>query len=108
MDVIFLGIKSHAVCINKTTGDELWRTKLGTNWGSVTNVQLEGDTVIAYSNGVLYALSAASGNIKWKNKLKGLGHSYCIIAGKDSAQQAAVHYSASADGQRAAAAGGGS
>ena len=33
---LFIGIKGFAVCIEKNTGDEIWRTKLKADWGKIS------------------------------------------------------------------------
>ncbi|RMA80970.1 PQQ-binding-like beta-propeller repeat protein [Umboniibacter marinipuniceus] len=78
MNKLFLGIKSHVVCLDKRDGKELWRTKLKTS--TVTNVYYENDQVFAYAGGHLFCLSTLDGKIVWTNTLKGLGFSTCIIA----------------------------
>lgn len=78
MDKLFLGIKSHVVCINKNTGDKLWATKLKSS--TITNVYYENDKIFAYSGGHLFCLKASDGAIVWENTLKGFGYSTCIIA----------------------------
>lgn len=98
MDKLFLGIKSHVVCIHKRTGQELWRTKLRTS--SITNVYYENDFVYAYAGGHLFCINVYDGSIVWENQLKGLGYSTCIIA---SEQQSSAVVSAQVSAQQAAA-----
>ena len=99
MDKLFLGIKSHVVCIDKSSGHELWRSKLKTS--TITNVYYENDMVFAYAGGHLFCVNAYDGSIKWENTLKGLGYSTCIIASEHqnnaviSAQVAAQQVAAS-------------
>ncbi len=38
------------------------------------------DTVIAASNGKLYALDPLTGKLLWKDGLKGMGYSLCCLA----------------------------
>lgn len=96
MDKLFIGIQGHAVCLNKSSGEVLWKVKL--KGSSITNIYYTDGDVFAYANGHLFCLEAANGNIKWENSLKGLGYGPCIIASEhqssavitnqDSAQQA--------------------
>ena len=79
MEKIFLGIKGHVVCLNKHSGEEVWRTKLKIDWGKPTIV-LYSDDLFVYLSGTLYCLSPDSGDIKWKNGLKGLGSGSCVLA----------------------------
>lgn len=78
MDKLFLGIKSHVVCISKKNGEKIWQKKLKSS--TITNVYFEEDKVFAYSGGHLFCLAAADGNIVWENTLKGFGYGTCIIA----------------------------
>ena len=79
MDKLLLGIKGHAVCLSKKTGDKLWSTKLKSTSG-VTSIFVEDDSVFAYSSGHVFCLDLSNGKIKWENKLEGLGYGPCIIA----------------------------
>ncbi len=105
MNKIFLGIKGHAVCINKKTGKEVWRTKLKVNWGGVTNIHYDNNLIYVYVNGHLFCLDSESGSIKWGNDLPGLGHSYCIIASQHGSQQTAINAAASFEEAQGAASG---
>ncbi|WP_100642923.1 PQQ-binding-like beta-propeller repeat protein [Alteromonas facilis] len=85
MEKIFLGIKGHVVCLDKMTGNELWRTKLKIDWGKPTIVMFSEDLFV-YLGGTLYCLSTETGETRWENGLKGLGSGSCTIsiAGKQS------------------------
>lgn len=78
MSQLYLGINGHVVCINKKTGEEIWKTKLKSS--QLTNVCYEDGFVYAYSSGHLFCVNAQTGEIAWTNKLPGLGYGYCIIA----------------------------
>ena len=99
---LYLGIKGHVVCIRKKDGEEQWRTPL--KGRGFTNVVVEPDGVFAYSRGVLYALDAASGSVRWSNELPGLGYDACII-GSANQTPAALAAIKAAQAQAAAAAG---
>ena len=77
-DSLYLGIRGHVVRVRKRDGEELWRTKLKAS--SYVNVVVEPDGVYAYTNGILYALDALNGTIRWQNDLPRLGYSHAIIA----------------------------
>ena len=100
---LYLGIKGHVVCVRKEDGKELWRTHL--KGSGFTNVVVEPDGLFAYTRGVLYALDADSGNIRWSNELPRLGFDTCIIA---SANQTPVAVAAIKAAQAQAAATSGS
>jgi len=78
MEHLYLGINGNVVCIKKSNGNEVWRTKIKS--GTITNVYYEDNHIYAHSGGYLFCLKAANGKIKWENSLKGLGYGSCIIA----------------------------
>lgn len=84
MNRIFLGIKNTAVCVDKKSGEIIWRTKVKGS-SAVTNIYLDETDVIVYSGGHLFCLDMETGRKKWSNPLKGLGYGNCIIAGENSA-----------------------
>lgn len=89
MNHIFIGIKGYAVCLDKHSGHEIWRTKLK-SMATITTITHDEKRVFAYANGHLFCLEASSGKIKWENNLPGLGHSYCVISSSNNHQQTVV------------------
>ena len=92
--VIFIGIGSHVVAIRPADGHEIWRTKL--KMTSFVTVFAEGDTVYAGAGGELFCLDGASGVIRWRNKLKGLGSGLISFSGASSVEAAAAMAAAQA------------
>lgn len=86
MSNIYLGMAGKIICLDRNTGDEIWRTKLKST-SNLTNLIKDQDRVIAYAGGHLFCLDANSGDILWENELKGLGYGYCMIA---SEQQSTI------------------
>lgn len=78
MRKIYLGVGGYVVCLDKSNGKEVWRTKLKTS--TIVNVYSDGDKVFAHAGGHFFCLRAKDGNILWKNPLSGLGYGSCIIA----------------------------
>jgi len=68
MEKLFLGISNHVVCLDKKTGDQVWKTKLKSS--SITNVYYENGCVFAYSGGHLFSLNAIDGSVNWENPSK--------------------------------------
>ncbi|WP_144392313.1 PQQ-binding-like beta-propeller repeat protein [Pleionea sediminis] len=95
MNRIFLGMRGVAICIDKKSGEIVWKTKLKSG-SSVTNVTVDGDDVIVYSGGHLFCLDIDSGTEKWSNSLKGMGYGHCIIASENSASAVAAAQSSQA------------
>lgn len=84
-DRLVIGTNGCVAAIDKGSGQELWRTKLGTGFFSATtyedvSVIMEDATVFAGCNGHLFALDLSSGRILWHNELKGLGHNDVSMA----------------------------
>ena len=92
--VLFIGIGSHVVAIRPSDGQEIWRTKL--KMTSFVTVQADGDTVYAGAGGELFCLDGASGVIRWRNKLKGLGSGLVAFSGASTVEAAAAMAAAQA------------
>lgn len=96
---LIIGVGGHAVAIDQSTGNELWRTKL--KGGDFVTVSIDNNSrVLAGAGGELFCLDATTGSILWRNKLKGLGLG--IITFASSAEAAAI--AAAVAARRAAAA----
>ena len=78
---IYLGVGGHAVAINATTGEEIWRTKLKAS--SFVTVHYSDGRVYAGARGEVFCLDARSGSVLWQNPLKGLGLGVVAIGGSD-------------------------
>lgn len=94
MDVIHIGVGSHVVAVQASSGEELWRTKLKS--ASYVTLHREGDLVFAGASGELFCLDAASGEIRWHNKLKGLGLGLVAFTSSDPSLSAAAAAAAAA------------
>ena len=69
---VFFGIKGHVVCIDKTTGETIWKTQLF-KYTDLSSVLVSGDTILAFGNGRIFGLNESDGSILWENALPGLG-----------------------------------
>ncbi len=86
---IYFGIGSHAVAVDRSTGEEVWRTKLKSS--SFVTVWMSGDKLFAGAAGELFCLDPVGGEILWNNKLKGLGTGLISFASSiDSAAAAMI------------------
>lgn len=92
--VLFIGIGSHVVAIRPSDGQEIWRTKL--KMSSFVTVFADGDTVYAGAGGELFCLDGASGAVRWRNKLKGLGSGLVSFSGASTVEAAAAMAAAQA------------
>ena len=100
---IYLGVGGYVVCLDKTTGEEFWRTPI--KRGQLTSIMIDGDVILAHSGGHLFGLKASSGTILWENPLKGLGYGYAIMASAAATSQTATAAASQIQAQAAAAAG---
>ena len=88
-NVMYIGVGAHAVAIQVSSGEELWRTKLKSS--TFVTIAMEGDKLFAGAGGEVFCLDPLSGEILWHNKLKGLGFGIVAFAGTDlSVTQAAA------------------
>jgi outer membrane protein assembly factor BamB len=78
MSSVFLGVHGEVVALDRSTGQELWRTKLA--GGDFVNLLLDQDRIIATTNGKAFCLDAATGQLLWRNDLPGLGFGLVSIA----------------------------
>ncbi|MGC3959457.1 MAG: PQQ-binding-like beta-propeller repeat protein [Verrucomicrobiota bacterium] len=76
---LIIGSNGYVSRIDPSTGRELWRTKLlpGLFGGSSCTdvaVLLRGQWIFAGTHGHLFCLDLNSGQILWRNELKGMGY----------------------------------
>ena len=77
-DIIYIGIKDSVAAFERTTGNELWRTKLPSASGVVI-ILCDGRNIFAGSAGKFYCLDL-KGTLLWKNDLPGLGYGLMCMA----------------------------
>ncbi|HET7601809.1 MAG TPA: PQQ-binding-like beta-propeller repeat protein [Gemmatimonadales bacterium] len=79
-DLLFVGLRGHAIALDKATGSERWRTKLkGTEFVHLVS---DGRLLYASTRGNVFALDPATGAILWQNPMKGLGFGLAaLVAG---------------------------
>jgi outer membrane protein assembly factor BamB len=100
--LLFIGIKGTVLALDRNTGDEVWRTSVkGTDF---VNLVLDEDNLYATARGEIFCLNPVNGDIRWHNKLSGLGFGLVTIA--SSGQLVALAEKRRRDQAAAAAAGG--
>ena len=82
--LIYIGIAGKVIALNRSTGQEVWRTALK-EFDFVNVVLLDG-AVYATAKGELFCLDPATGSVMWQNPLKGLGRGLVTIAASDGQQ----------------------
>ena len=100
--VLLAGIKGHVVCIRKTDGNEVWRTKLRSS--AAPTICFDGDAVFAAVQGYVYRLELNDGTIRWINGLPRLGFGTCIMGTPNQGALAALQIIAQQQAAAAAAA----
>ncbi len=75
---IFLGVHGEVVALDRSTGQELWRTKLAGS--DFVNLLLDQDRIIATTKGKAFCLDPATGQLLWRNDLPGMGLGLVSIA----------------------------
>lgn len=78
-DFLVIGIGNHILAIDKSTGEEIWRTQLGQAAPLQISLHIEDEKVFAGYFGRLYCLETRTGKILWKNNLRGLGNGLVAI-----------------------------
>ena len=87
--MILTGIKGHVVALDRTTGSELWRTKL--KGADFVNLVSDGSFIFAGTYGEVFCLDPATGSVLWRNPMKGLGFGVVsLLAGSDKGTSAAA------------------
>ncbi len=100
--LMFIGIAGHVVALDRGTGQEVWRTPLVGH--DFVNVVLQDGELYATARGELFRLDAVSGEIRWRNELKGLGRGLITIATPGDQQQVVTREKQRRDQEAAAAA----
>jgi outer membrane protein assembly factor BamB len=77
-ELVFVGIKGSVVALNRTTGEQVWATRL--KGYDFVNVVLDGGLVLTTCCGEIFCLDPLSGEVLWHNRLKGFGIGLATIA----------------------------
>lgn len=106
LDYVFLGIHGSVVALDKTTGAQVWATKL--KGIGFVNLILTEDEVYATTKGEVFCLDPVTGKILWQNPLRGMGLGLVCIAASGSQPNPAAAMQQKKNQEAAAAAAGGS
>jgi outer membrane protein assembly factor BamB len=108
-DLLFIGVKGHALALDRRTGAEVWRTTL--TGRDMVLLHRDGERLYASTKGELFCLDPRSGTIHWHNALKGLGLGLVSVATDAWNDRGAADHAAAREiirQRQHAAAGGGS
>ena len=94
--VIFVGLNGYALALNRDTGEIVWSNDQ-MKAGYVT-LLLDGDRLIASTNGYMYCLDPLNGSIVWHNPLKGYraGAPTGIVSARGQTSQTVIEQAAAA------------
>ena len=101
--IVYIGLKSSVVALDRRTGAEVWRTPLKSGVGrSTTFVTLhrDGDLLYAGVGGEVFALDPKTGTQLWHNPLKGFGFGIPSILGDSDSAVGDSLTAAAADSKR--------
>lgn len=77
-NLIFVGFNKYVIALDRDSGEIVWQQQLS-HTGYVS-LMLDGDRLIASTNGYMDCLNPLNGKILWKNSLKGFGIGVASIA----------------------------
>jgi outer membrane protein assembly factor BamB len=94
--LIFVGFNGKAMALDRDTGEIAW-TFNQMKGGNVTFL-LDGDRLIASTNGYIYCLDPLTGQLLWHNPMKGYGTGITSLASvRGSSMQIVVQQAAQAE-----------
>jgi outer membrane protein assembly factor BamB len=101
--LVFIGLNGWVAALDRDTGEVVWycsELKSG-----ATTLLLDGDRLIASTNGYLYCLDPQNGRVVWKNPMTGYGTGIAhLVSVRGQSSQVLLSQVAAAEAQRAAAA----
>lgn len=101
-DLVFVGVNSQVIALDRYTGEVVWKWKSKKGRGFVS-LLLDGDRILAGINGYVYCLDPLFGQVVWSNPLKGFGVGTMSVTSINGATGSAPQEAVLAQ-QRAAAA----
>lgn len=78
LNLIFLGIKGTVSALNRSNGELIWQTHL--KGSDFVNLVIDGENLYATTKGEIFCLDTITGQLRWHNKLPGLGWGLVTIA----------------------------
>ena len=87
-DLVFLGIRSSVMALDKKTGTRAWETKL--KGSSFVTLLVDGNRIFAGAQGEIFCLEAATGKTLWHDGLSGYGFGLLSIASQNGGSDSAL------------------
>lgn len=97
--LIFIGLNGYVLALHRDSGEIVWSNeKLK---GGYVTLLLDGDRLIASTNGYIYCLDPGTGKVRWHNPLKGYGQGAptSLISTRGQSSQQALIGMAAAEAQ---------
>ena len=97
--LLFVGIKSFVVALDRASGAEIWRTQLPAKYRSsamLLSVLYDGESLFASVAGEVFALNPKNGELLWHEPFKGLGTGFVTMASELGAGTASAGEAAAA------------
>lgn len=86
---LLVGMRGHVVALDRTTGAELWRTKL--KRADFVTVTRDERRIYAATGGEVFCLDPVTGAILWNNPMRGLGFGLTtLVSGGDAGESLPV------------------
>ncbi|MEO8376832.1 MAG: PQQ-binding-like beta-propeller repeat protein [Candidatus Sumerlaeota bacterium] len=83
-EIVFVGTGRSIVAFRKSDGHQLWQKSLSVGLLSVSGgfvtLLVDGDLLFAHAMGEIHCLNALTGELIWRDELKGLGYQVASIA----------------------------
>ena len=102
--LVFVGLRGYVIALDRDTGRMVWNCS-ELKSGPIT-LLLDGDRLIASTNGYISCLDPLTGRVRWTNALKGygLGIAHLVSVRGQSAQTVSQQYVGAEQAAAAAAA----
>jgi outer membrane protein assembly factor BamB len=99
--LVFVGLNGWVAALNRDSGEIAWFcSELNSGY---TTLLLDGDRLIASTNGYLYCLDPETGKVLWSNPMTGYGTGIAhLVSVRGQSGQVLLNQVASAEAQKAA------
>ena len=83
-NVIFIGVKGTVAALDRATGEAIWMIEL--KGADFVNLVIDDDNLYATTKGEIFCLNPANGELRWHNRLSGMGWGLVTIATANGGQ----------------------
>jgi outer membrane protein assembly factor BamB len=99
--LVFVGLNGWVAALDRDNGEVVWYcSELDSGY---TTLLLDGDRLIASTNGYLYCLDPQSGRIVWRNPMRGYGTGIAhLVSVRGQSGQVLLTQAAAAESQKVA------